>query len=130
MKTAELEATLQWTAVDKIPVLKLWKEPGQYPETSVMTVSHSEYQRFSKDPKGFMKFVNDHHVFSKPVIFAGPWVSLSSLDEKREPCEWVLTLVHGRRSTMTVGALQKLKDEDEKSKWVSFTHGDALSKSA
>ena len=130
MKTTELEATLQWTAVDEIPVLKLWKDPGQYPETAVMTVSHSEYLKFSKDPKGFMKFVNDHHVFSKDVIFPGPWVSLSSLDKKGEPCEWVLTMVHGHKSTMTVAALQKLKDEDENSKWVCCTHGDALSKAA
>ncbi len=130
MKTAELEAPLKWTAVDKIPLLKLWKDPGQYPETAVMTVSHSDYLKFSKDPKGFMKFVNDHHVFSKPVIFAGPWVSLSPLEQKNELREWVLTMIHGRRSTMTVAALQKLEDEGEDSKWVSYTHGDALSKAA
>lgn len=130
MKTAELEATLQWTEVDKIPVLKLWQDPDQYPQTVVMTVSHSDYLKFSKDHEGFMKFVNDHHLFSKPVIFAGPWVSLSSLDVKREPCEWMLLAGHGHKSTMTVAALQKLKDEDEKSKWVSCTNVDELSKAA
>ncbi len=130
MKTAELDLTLQWTGVDEIPVLKLWKEPGQYPETAVMTVSHAEYLKFSNDREGFMKFVNEHHVFSKPVIFAGPWVSLSSSDKKRELCDYVLTIVHGHRSTMTVSALQKLEDEDENSEWVSCTHGKAFAKAA
>jgi hypothetical protein len=130
MKTEELKATLQWTEVDEIPILKLWQDPSQYPQTVVMTVSHAEYLKFSKDPNGFMKFVNEHDVFSKPVIFAGPWVSLSSLEQEGGPSEWVLTLGHGHRSTLTVAALQKLKDEDENSKWVSYTHGGALSKVA
>jgi hypothetical protein len=130
MKTTKSKATLRWTEVDEIPVLKLWQDPDQYPQTAVMTVSGSEYLKFSEDPKGFMKFVNDHHIFPKPVNFAGPWVSLSSVDQQNVSSEWVLTLGHGRRSTMTVTALQKPKDEDQNSKWVSCTHGDVLSKVA
>jgi len=119
MKTAELEVALHWTEVDKIPVLRLWQDPDQYPQTAVMTVSHSEYLEFSKDPIGFMKYVNSNHVFGKPVIFAGPWVSLSSVGQEKEQSGWLLTLVHGKKSTMIVSALPQLNEEDEKSKWFS-----------
>ena len=94
-------------------MMKLWQVEGKevWPQVSVLRVSNAQYLKFSQDPKGFMDFVNVHKLFSKPVIVAGPWVSLSSVDQKDDSSDWVLTLLHGKRSTMIVAALPQLKQE-------------------
>jgi hypothetical protein len=110
MKTAK--ASLQWKDLgSERLLLQLWQMDGkeEYPQVCILRVSNSEYVKFSQDPKGFMKFVNDQHVFSKPVILAGPWVSLSSVDPDDRQPDWVLTMVHGKMSTMIVAAVPQLK---------------------
>ena len=115
MKTARSKAPLQWENVGDTQVLRLWQSE-EYPQTSILRVSNAAYRKFFQDPKGFMAFVNEHNIFSKDVIVAGPWVSLSSVDQKDNPPDWVLTLVHGKRSTMIVAALPELELEDASSK--------------
>jgi hypothetical protein len=58
-----------------------------------------------------MEFVNKHHVFSKDVIVVGPSVALSSLGRKEDSQDLVLTLVHGKKSTMIVSAVPQLNWE-------------------
>lgn len=121
MITAELEAISHWTEADGIPVLKFWENPKEFPQTIVMKVSHSQYLKFSKDPEGFMKFVNDNHLFGKPVVFAGPWMSISSVGQRDEPSGWFLLAGHGKQSTMIVAALPELNNEDEKTRWFCWS---------
>jgi hypothetical protein len=111
---ARSDASLQWESVDGTQVLRIWQVDGAsvYPQIAVLRVSNFTYLKFSQDPKGFVKFVNAHKVFSKDVLVAGPWVALSSVDQKDDPPDWVLTLVHGKMSTMIVAALPQLKQED------------------
>jgi hypothetical protein len=111
---AESEKPLRWEAAEGTQVLRLWQleGPNTWPQISVLRVSNSTYLKFSQNPKGFMEFVNAHKVFSKDVILAGPWVSLSSVDQKNDPTDWVLTIEHGKMSTMIVSALPQLKLED------------------
>jgi len=105
---------LAWAKLtDDIQVLRTWQLEGAdvYPQVSLLRVSNTAYQNYFRDPQGFMKFVNMNKVFSKDVIIAGPWVSLSSFDAKDESPDWVLTMVHGKMSTMIVSALPQLKQE-------------------
>jgi hypothetical protein len=108
------DVSINWENVDGRQVLRVWQleGPNIYPQISVLRVSNDAYLKFSQDPKGFMNFVNAHKVFSKDVIVAGPWVSLASVDQKTNPPDWVLTIVHGKKSTMIVSALPQLKQED------------------
>jgi hypothetical protein len=108
------DVSIKWENIDGRQVLRVWQleGPNIYPQISVLRVSNDAYLKFSQDPKGFMSFVNGHKVFSKDVIVAGPWVSLSSVDQKSNPPDWVLTIVHGKKSTMIVSALPQLKQED------------------
>jgi hypothetical protein len=94
-------------------VLKLWvlDGPQAYPQVAVLRVSNAAYLEFSRDPKKFMKFVNVHQIFPKAVIVSGPWVSLSSIDQKADQPGWVLTLVHGKMSSIIVSALPQLMQE-------------------
>jgi hypothetical protein len=96
-------------------VLKLWvlDGPEAYPQVSVLRVSNEAYLEFSRDPKKFMKFVNLHQIFPKAVIVSGPWVSLSSVDQKADQPGWVLTVVHGKMSSIIVSALPQLMQEDD-----------------
>jgi hypothetical protein len=111
---ARSDVSIKWENVDGRQVLRVWQleGPNIYPQISVLRVSNDAYLKFSQDPKGFMNFVNAHKVFSKDVIVAGPWVSLSSVDQRSNPPDWVLTIVHGKKSTMIVSALPQLKHED------------------
>lgn len=116
MNKARLDGHLQWENVASTQVLKVWELDGKpreavYPQICVMRISNSDYLRFAHDHKGFKQFVNDHQIFSKKIIVAGPWVSLSSVDGKRVPPDWILTMVHGKMSTMIVSALPQLKRE-------------------
>jgi hypothetical protein len=88
-------------------VLKVWvlDGPRVYPQVAVLRVSNAAYLEFSRDPKRFMKFVNLHQIFPKPVIVSGPWVSLSSIDQK--------AVVHGKMSSMIVSALPQLMQEHD-----------------
>jgi hypothetical protein len=109
-------APLEWEKLrDGVQVLRIWQLEGTsvYPQVSVLRVSNAEYLKFFQDPKGFMKFVNANKVFSKDVIVAGPWVTLSSYNPKspKEDPDWVLTLVHGKLSYMIVSALPQLTQE-------------------
>jgi len=94
-------------------VLKVWEleGPDAYPQVSVLRVSNDVYFEFSRDPKEFMRFVNLHEIFPKAVIVSGPWVSLSAIDQKADQPGWILTLVHGKLSTMIVSALPQLMQE-------------------
>jgi hypothetical protein len=98
---------------DGMEVLKVWEleSPDAYPQVSVLRVSNALYFEFSRDPKEFMKLVNLHEIFPKPVIVSGPWVSLSSIDQKADQPGWILTIVHGKLSTMIVSALPQLMQE-------------------
>lgn len=118
MKTVRSEAPLKWQNVEAGQVVRLWQleGPTAYPQVSVMRVSNSQYLKFSQNPRAFMEFVNQKKVFSKAVIEAGPWVTLSSVDQQGAPLEWVLTLLHGKRSTLIVAALPELKQEEANSK--------------
>jgi len=118
MKTVQSDSSLQWENVGDVQVLKVWRLEGPkvWPQVAVLRMSNSEYLKFSQAPKAFMDFVNQHKIFSKPIIVAGSWVSLSSVDQKDEPPDWVLILVHGKQSTMIVAALPQLKEEDASSK--------------
>jgi hypothetical protein len=108
-----VDASPQWESVDDTQVWRLWKADRAivYPQICVIKLSSARYLKFSQDPKAFMRFVNSNKVFSKDVILAGPWVSLSSVEQKDDPPDWVLTLVHGKMSTMIVSALPQLKLE-------------------
>jgi|SRR5215469_3989344 len=111
---ARPDVSIKWENVDDSQVLRIWQleGPNIYPQISVLRVPNDAYLKFSQDPKGFMNFVNEHKVFSKDVIVAGPWVSLSSVDQKSNSLDWVLTIVHGKKSTIIVSALPQLKQED------------------
>jgi hypothetical protein len=104
---------LEWRKLtESVDVLKIWElKRGQYPEIATMNVSHDQYLKFSRDPKGFMKFVNVHNIFSKPVVYAASWVTLSAIDQKADQAGWILTLVHGKESWLIVSALPALEDQ-------------------
>ena len=95
-------------------VLRVWQLEGAnaYPQVSVLRVSDATYLKFFQDSQGFLKFVNANKVFSKDVIVAGPWVTLSSYVPKGQTYGWLLTLYHGKLSTMLVSALPSLKQEE------------------
>jgi hypothetical protein len=107
------KGTPKWEKLDRGQVLKLWQLEGGnvYPQVSILRVSNATYLEFLQNPKGLVKYVNDNMIFSKAVILAGPWVSLSSVDEKADPTAWVLTLLHGKMSEMIVAALPQLKGD-------------------
>ena len=98
---------------DGMEVIRVWEleGPDPYPQVSVLRVSNAVSLEFSRDPKKFMKFVNQHQIFPKPVIVSGPWVSLSSIDQKADQPGWILTIVHGKLSTVIVSALPQLLQE-------------------
>jgi hypothetical protein len=104
--------SLKWEKAEGVEVLKIWELEGKdvFPQVSVLRVSNADYIKFLQDPQGFMNFVNDHRLFSKKIIVAGPWTSLSSVD-KAGPDGWTLTLLHGKVSTMLVSALPNFKSE-------------------
>ena len=115
----EPEESVRWRDVEgtNSKVLKVWEleeHPGvdRWPEIVLLWVSDSDYRKHSHHAKGFMDFVNDHKFFSKPVVIPGPWVTLSSVDEEDPPTDWILMMSHGKRSTMIVSALPKLKRTD------------------
>jgi hypothetical protein len=103
-------SSVQWQLFDGIPVLKVWELDGHdsFPQVSILKVSNQEYEKFAKHPKGFVEFLNKHKLFSKPVIVAGPWVTLSSVEEEPETDGWILTGIHGKLSTVIVSALPQL----------------------
>ena len=119
MKAVRSAGSLQWAKVGRVQLLRLWQLDGTnvYPQLAVFRVSNSDYLRFSQAPKKFMQFVNENNVFSKDVVVAGPWVTLSSLGQKKQPSDWVLIVIHGKQSTMIVGALPQLKTEATNSTW-------------
>jgi|ERR1700730_8866094 hypothetical protein len=114
MQTPQSDAYPQWENEGGELVLRLW-QADQYPQIALLKVSNASFLKFFQDPNGFMDFVNQYQVFSKAVIVAGPWVSLSSVDPKDQQPDWVLTLIHGKMSTMIVSALPQLKLEDDSS---------------
>jgi len=107
---------MKWEKMDAdgTQVMRVWKEEGAnvWPQIAVLRITNATYLKFFRDPSAFMEFVNAQNVFSKPVIETGPWVSLSSVDPKDATPDWVLTSVHGKRSTMIVAALPLLKQEE------------------
>jgi hypothetical protein len=104
---------MKWEKLDAdgTQVMKVWEEegPNVWPQIAVLRLTNATYLKFSRDHSAFMGFVNAHNVFSKPVIVAGPWVSLSSMDAKNASPDWMLTAVHKIESTMIVAALPQLK---------------------
>ena len=111
----QTQQTPQWEKLgEDVQVLRVWQLEGAnaYPQVSVLRVSDATYLKFFQDPQGFLKFVNANKVFSKDVIVAGPWVTLSSYVPKGQTSGWLLTLYHGKLSTMLVSALPSLKQEE------------------
>lgn len=110
---AKADVSIQWENVDGVHILRSWQLEGasSWPQTAIMRMSNDQYLRFSQDPNGFMAFVNEQKVFSKDVIEAGPWVTLSSVHQQGAPTGWLLTLYHGKMSTMIVSALPQLQLE-------------------
>jgi len=104
---------MKWEKLDAdgTQVMRVWEEEGAnvWPQIAVLRVSNAKYLKFSQDPNGFMKFVNTNRVFSKRVIIAGPWASLSSVDPKDASSYWVIVAVHGKTSRMIVAALPQLE---------------------
>jgi len=85
---------------------------GGRPAVLASNYTHACVQRdLFQDPKKFVKFVNVNKFFSKDVITAGPWVTLSSVEQDEDSPDWLLTLLHGKMSTMIVSALPELKME-------------------
>ncbi len=112
-------APLEWKKLpDGVQLLRVWQLEGEkvYPQVSVLRVSNATYLEFFQDPQGFLKFVNANKAFSKDVIVAGPWVTLSSYVPKDETSGWLLTLYHGKLSTMLVSALPQLVQKDTAAK--------------
>lgn len=115
-KTEQKKMTpLKWVKLkDGAQILRVWRldPPEAYPQIAVLRISNAKYLKFFEDPEGFKEFVNANEVFSKPVNIAGPWVSLSSNpnNPKGGDPDWVLTLVHGKLSTMVVSALPQLTE--------------------
>jgi hypothetical protein len=110
------KASIKWETVDGSLVLRVWQleGPKSWPQTTIVRISNDSYKKYSQDPNAFVTFVNRHNFFSKDVITAGPWVTLSSVEQDVDL--WVLTLVHGKASTMIVSALPQLKSEEAKPK--------------
>jgi hypothetical protein len=106
------QSSVHWEIVDGIQVAKLWQldGPDVWPQVTIARVSNADYLKFFQDPQGFMDFVNKQEFFSKPVIEAGPWVTMSSV-ESTAPQTWALTLMHGKRSSLIVAALPHLMRE-------------------
>jgi hypothetical protein len=106
---------MKWQTVgaDGTQVMKVWEVEGKdvWPQIVILRVSNAIYLKFLQDPRGFMKYVNERKLFSQDVIVPGPWVSLSSLDQKLDPTIWALTLMHKKQSTMYVAALPQLQQE-------------------
>jgi hypothetical protein len=97
-----------------VQVLRGWPSPdGKFPEVSVLRTSHATYTRFAQESQTYMNFLNDNKVFSKDVIFIGPWVTLSSAGETNHPPNWVLSLMHGKKSTVLTAALPQLTTDDD-----------------
>jgi hypothetical protein len=112
--TTTAKSSIQWETVDGSQVLRLWQLEGPklWPQTTIMRVSNPTYQKYFQDPKKFVQFVNAHKFFSKDVITAGPWVTLSSVQQDVDSPNWVLTLMHGKSSTLIVSALPQLITEE------------------
>jgi len=104
---------MEWHKVDEdgTQMMKVWEVEGKdvWPQIVILRVSNATFLKFLQDPKGFMEFVNAKKAFYQPVIIAGPWVTLSSADQKLHPIRWALTLVHKKESTMYVAALPLLQ---------------------
>ena len=101
---------MEWQTIDDIQVLTVWQLEGKdvWPQISILRVSNATYLKYFQNPRGLVDFVNQNNIFSKDVIEAGPWVTLSSAGEKSGSSDWYLTLSHGRTSTMIVSALPQL----------------------
>jgi hypothetical protein len=104
--------SIQWETIENMRVLRVWELQGReaFPQVAVLRVPNADYIKFLQDPQAFKQFVNRHRIFSKHIIVAGPWTSLSSV-EGADPDTWTLTLVHGKMSTMLVAAVPDLKTE-------------------
>jgi hypothetical protein len=117
---------IDWENVDgtEYQVLRIWRlrhrledcasegKDGRLPEIAMLWISNSDYHKHMHSARDFMKFVNEKRFFSKDVLFLGPWITLSSPDEEEAPTEWLLTLEHGKRSTLVVTAVPRLKREE------------------
>jgi hypothetical protein len=96
-----------------IQLLRVWQlgKPNVWPQVAIMEMPNAVYLKYFQDPHGFMAFVNQNKVFSKDIIKPGPWVTLSSYDDKGASPDWIVTLMHGKLSYMLVSALPKLMQD-------------------
>ena len=101
---------MEWQMIDDMQVLRVWELEGRdvWPQISILRVSNTTYLKYFQNPKDLVDFVNQNNIFSKAVIQAGPWVTLSSAGGKNGTPDWDLTLMHGKLSTMIVSALPQL----------------------
>src|SRR5215470_10506578 len=84
------------------------EDEDKFPQVTILRVTNATYIKLLQDPQSLMEFVNKHKMFAKDVIQVGPWVSLSSVGKEQPPKCWVLTLLHGKLSTMLVSALPQI----------------------
>jgi hypothetical protein len=103
------ERSPKWERVEDVRVLRVWQfeDEDKFPQVTILRVTNTVYIRLLQDPQSLMTFVNRHKMFAKDVIKVGPWVSLSSVEQESPKC-WVLTLLHGKQSTMLVSALPQI----------------------
>lgn len=108
------ERSPRWEKLKEARVLRVWQfeDKDKFPQVTILRVTNETYIKFLQDPKSLMNFVNEHKMFAKDVIEAGPWVSLSSVGKEQPPKCWVLTLLHGKLSTMLVSALPQIMPND------------------
>ena len=102
-----------WQRLGEMFVLKVWELENKggkevWPEVLLLRVTNSDYQKYAHRPKDFKDFLNQQKLFSKPVIIAGPWVTLASVDDEPPPENWILCVEHGKQSTVIVAALPEL----------------------
>jgi hypothetical protein len=104
------EQSPKWEKLEDVRVLRVWQfeDKDKFPQVTILRVTNSTYIKLLQDPQSLMEFVNKHKMFAKDVIKVGPWVSLSSVDKEQPPKCWVLTLLHGKLSTMLVSALPQI----------------------
>ena len=112
-ESAHHERSPKWEKLKEVRVLRVWQfeDKDKFPQVSLLRVTNATYIKYLQDPKSLMEFVNEQKIFAKPVIEAGPWVSLSSVEKEAPKC-WVLTLMHGKLSTMIVAALPVIMPQE------------------
>ena len=104
------ERSPKWQKLEDVRALRVWQfeDEDKFPQVTILRVTNATYLKLLQAPQSLMEFVNKNKMFAKDVIKVGPWVSLSSVGKEQPPKCWVLTLLHGKQSTMLVSALPQI----------------------